>query len=500
MDKKRALMSSKAFPEIAGLASRFISFLRRHPLPGMLDLASPPDVDRLFVALEVEERARFDGGNDLPPSSEEVISGTQKEIIDYHRRLQAQARAKVKKLARRLLTEARRFDPSEVVDRLRDIPSKCENKAERALADFNSRLTLLHEQVEYEQQNLDGNDAQTQEDDSGRSATKAIFFVMMLAVTSLASLALGSDILWGGDASTVLNSDLAITIGVISVIVPFLIAVGVSKPISAKHNRERPAFRLAILLTILLLGLLAFWCAHLIMVSAGASVTGVADIFAAVNAMTTDPGAIRGDVYALRGFGIVMTMGCLGFALGNLSMNTKSKQDDARAAHFHARVHREKLAMQLREQINGIVDTAEKDMDRSATRLQKQFKKVSGLVEQARHMQAVYDDFLLGLEESCNLLLERYRQANAAVRSTDIPPSFSEQVCFRLEGADRKSFFEDGIELHREFRTPMNDFPETIAVLRRNLRSLNSNTIHSLGAVKADEETDEEADESYAYT
>ena len=150
MDKKRALMSSKAFPEIAGLASRFISFLRRHPLPGMLDLASPPDVDRLFVALEVEGRARLDGGNDLPPSSEEVISGTQKEIIDYHRRLQAQARAKVKKLARRLLTEARRFDPSEVVDRLRDIPSKCENKAERALADFNSRLTLLHEQVEYE--------------------------------------------------------------------------------------------------------------------------------------------------------------------------------------------------------------------------------------------------------------------------------------------------------------------------------------------------------------
>ena len=489
-------MPSRAFPENTGVASRFISFLRRHPLPGMLDLASPPDADSLFVDLEVEKHAVIDGENNLPSSSEEVVSGTQRIIVDYHRRLQDQARGKAKKLARRLLAEARRVDPAEVVERLRDTPSKCQNKAERALAEFNSKLTLLHEQVEYEEQRLDGDDAQNQEDESGRSITKAIFFVMMLAVAGLASLALGSDMLWGSDTGALLNPDLAISIGGISVIIPFLIAVAVSKPVSAKLNRERPAFQLAILFTVLFLGILAVSCGHLIMVSANASVAGVADISAAAGAMMTDPGVIREDVYAMRGFGIVIAVGFLGFVLGNLSMNTDARHDVARATHFNARMAREKLAMQLREQINGIVDAAEKDVDRSAMRLQKQFKKVSRLVEQARHTQAIYDDFLSGLEETCNLLLERYRQANAAVRSTPVPPSFSEQICFRLEGASRKSFFQEGIERHQEFENAMNDFSETVAVLRRDLRNLNSETIRSLGAVEADEEKDE----NYAYT
>ena len=490
MDRNRILMRNKASPESRGIASRFISFLRRHPLPGMLHLASPPDVDSLFIALEVEKRASSDGHNNLPSSSEEVISGTQRDIVDYHRRLQDHARRKMKKLSGKLLAEARRADPSEVVNRLRDIPSKCQNKTERALADFNSKLKLLQEQEEYEQQCLDSNDEQHQEDDSGRTATKAIFFVMMLAVAGLASLALGSNILWGGDAATLLSFDPAITIGGISVVVPFLIAVGVSKPVSAKLNRERPAFRLAILLTTMFLGFLAFWCAHLIVVSADATVASAADFFAAINAMTTDPGAVRGDINASKGFGVVMVVGCLGFMLGNLSMNTDAKKEGARAAHFHARKDREKLAMQLREQVNGIVDAAERDVDQSAMRLQKQFKKVSSLVERAKDTQAAYDDFLSGLEESCNLLLERYRQANAAARGTAIPPSFSEQICFRLEGASRRSFFEDGIELHREFESAMSDFSETVTMLRRDLRSLNSNIIQSLGVVEARDEID----------
>ena len=136
------------------------------------------------------------------------------------------------------------------------------------------------------------------------------------------------------------------------------------------------------------------------------------------------------------------------------------------------------------------MDAAERDVDQSAMRLQKQFKKVSRLVERAKDTQAAYDDFLSGLEESCNLLLERYRQANAAARGTAIPPSFSEQICFRLEGASRRSFFEDGIELHREFESAMSDFSETVTMLRRDLRSLNSNIIQSLGVVEARDEID----------
>jgi hypothetical protein len=496
MNRDQFLMPSKASADIAGALSRFISFLRRHRLPGMFDLASPPDADSLFVTLEVEKHAGIDGGNNLPSSSEEVISGTQRDIVDYHRKLQDRARGRVEKLAAKLLTEARRIDPSEVTDTLPDMPSKCQNKIDRIRAEFDSKLKLLDAQEEYKQQCLDHNDEQGQEDDSEGAATKAFFFVIMLAVAGLATLALGSDILWGGDVGSLLNGEAAIAVVIIAVVVPFLIAVVVSKSVSAKLNRKRPAFRLAMLLTTALLGLVAFACAHLIIVSASASVANAADISAVLNAMTTEPGAFRGDVNALKGFGVVIVTGFLGFVLGNLSINTDSENDDVRATYLNAREGREKLTEQLRTQVNGIVDATEKDVDSSAKRLQKQFKKLSRLVEQARDTQARYDDYLAGLEESCNLLLERYRQVNAAVRNTAIPPSFSEQFCFRLEGASRKSFFQDGIERHRQTDIEMKEFFETIAKVRRDLWKLNSDTTQSPAAVEVQEETDE----SCAYT
>lgn len=496
MSGEQARTLKKVWTESAGAVSRVVAFLRRCRLPGMLDLSSPPDADSLFVSLEVEKRAYRDGGNNLPSSSEEVISGSQRDIVDYHRKLQDKARTKVQRMAAKLLAEARRIQPSEVTDRLSDLPSKCQNKIDRVLAEFDSKLKLLHAQENYEQQYLIQNDAQSEEDESDGPATKAIYFLIMLAVASMTTLALGSDILWGVDAGSLLNFEAAIVVAIITVTVPFLTAVVVSKPVSAKLNRQRPEFRLAMLLTTIFLGLLACFCAHLIIVSADASVTSDVRISAAVKSITTDPGAFRGDLNALIGIGFVFVMGILGFVLGNLSINTDSDTNDVRAPHLSTSRVREKLARQMRKQVNGIVDAAERDVDRAANRLQKKFKKFSRHVEQAIAIQANYDDYLAGLEESCNLLLERYRHANAAKRNTIIPPSFSEKFCFRLEGASRRAFFEDGIERYRESDDEMKDFSDTVAKVRRDLRTLNRDAIQSLGTVEAHEQ----ADETYAYT
>ena len=123
-------------------------------------------------------------------------------------------------------------------------------------------------------------------------------------------------------------------------------------------------------------------------------------------------------------------------------------------------------------------------------RFQRQFKKLSRLVEQANETQVLYDDFLAGLEESCNILLERYRQTNIAERNTDVPPSFSEQICFRMEGASRKMFFEDGIEHYRKSENAMQDLSDAAADARRKLRNLNRGAIQSLEAVESHEEED----------
>jgi hypothetical protein len=146
MIKNYMQMMSKLANEGREAASRFVFRLRHYRLPGRLGLASPPNADSLAVALDVEQRASLDGGNNLPSASEEVISGSQREIVDHHRRLHDKARRKVKKLSAKLLAEARRVDPSEVTDRLRDVPSKCQNQIDRVLADFDSKLKLLHAQ------------------------------------------------------------------------------------------------------------------------------------------------------------------------------------------------------------------------------------------------------------------------------------------------------------------------------------------------------------------
>ena len=143
---------------------------------------------------------------------------------------------------------------------------------------------------------------------------------------------------------------------------------------------------------------------------------------------------------------------------------------------------------QLRKQINKAVDSAEKEVNASMRRFQRQFKKLSRLAEQANDTQVLYDDFLAGLEESCNLLLERYRQTNSAARNTDIPPSFSEQICFRMEGASRRLFFEEGIERYRKSDNAMKDLADTAADVRRKLRDLNKGSIQSLEAVESHEE------------
>jgi hypothetical protein len=139
-------------------------------------------------------------------------------------------------------------------------------------------------------------------------------------------------------------------------------------------------------------------------------------------------------------------------------------------------------AAPVRKRINKIIDASEKEVDGSVKRVQKQFNKLSRLAEQARDAQLHYDNYLAALEESCNLLLERYREANAAERSADIPASFSERVCFRMEGASRVRFFDDGIKRQQQSDDEMKALHGTVAEIRQNLRDLNRVAIRTLDA------------------
>lgn len=473
MKTAQELMSSALPAEFAGIMLRFLSFLRRHRIHTTLNLANSPNVDVLCVALDVEKRAATDGRNNLPSSSEISITGSQKGIVDFHRKLQARARSKIEKLAVRLNAAARRVDPSETINRLRDIPSKCQIRIDRILAELETKDALPRQQKGSEQQQPSDSDEQCKEAESRGFASNAVFFMMMLAATGMTALALGSDLVWGANAGSLLDSDPAFAIAVMAVVVPYLVAVSVSAPSSMLLYRERPAFLIAIVLILAYLGLLAFFCAHLIVISADAPAFAATHVIAAVSAMISDPGVISANFDALKGFGVVTMMGLLVFLLGNQAVTKDNADDGIRAANFGSGKHRQKNAERLRRRINSIVDAAEKEIDGSVKLLQKRFKKLSRLSERASESQVLYDDFLARLEESCNILLERYREINTAERSIDVPPSFTEQICFRMEGASRVLFFENGLERHQKTEDEMKGLYDAVAEIRRNLWDLN---------------------------
>jgi hypothetical protein len=462
----------------------------------MFDLASPPDADSLSVTLDVENRARIDGGNNLPLSTEEVLSGTQQDIVAYHRQLGDRARRKVERLAAKLLTEASRVDPSEATNCVRDIPLKCQNKIDRARAEFDSKLKLLHAQERHEQQCLDHNAEDGQEAESGGLKTTISSYVIMFMAAGFAYLALGSDMIWGKSVGPLLNAEAAVAIAIVAAVVPFLIAAVVSKPLSPNPSRRRESSHLAILLTTVFLGFVSFSCGHLIIVSADPSVSDAARFSAVFNAMATEPGSFSWNIDAVKGFSVVLGAGILAFVLGTLSITSNSENDEEHVDYLDAVKGREKLIRHMGKTVNHIVDAAEKRVDSSANRLHRRMKKLSRLVDQARDSQARYDEYLAGLEESCNLLLNRYRQANAVVRKMPVPPSFSEQISFRLEGASRRVFFKEGIERHRQADAEMKNLSEAVAKARRDLRKLNRDAIQGFEAVEAYEGRVE----PYAYT
>ena len=466
----------------------------------VLDLASPPDADDLFTILEVGDRARLDGRNDQPPASEECISGFQGEIVDLHRRLQDKARKKVEKLAARLRAATRHVDPSEMKERLCDIPARCRNNIDRVLADFDSRLTLLREQEQAVQYRVDDGEETRRENDLVRLASNGIVFLLMVTVTAATALALGSNLIWGADSESLLAVVPSTAIATLTVVAPFLLAVGVRSHIDNSVGRRKLAFRAAVFLVTVFLGLIALFCAHLIFLSSGTPAFTATDIAAAGNAMVADPASVIADVDSLKGLGVVMVMGFLGFLLGTQTVSADATGGDAPAAHLRICKERRELTDQLRRQINEIVDLAEREVESSMNRLQKEFKKLSSLVDQASDTQVLYEDFLAGLEESCNLLLERYRDANIAERNSNIPPSFYEQICFRSEGASRQLLFEDSIERYRQTEGEMKDLLETVAEVRRDLRDLNKKSIGGDASIDFRPEADEAHAEHTAFS
>ena len=464
------------------LADRIANIFRGRGRFVTVDLSSPPAVDRVSALLEVENRARAEGGKDDPPSSEEVIAGTQQEIVDYFRRLQDAARRKVERFEARMAAAVMKVDVSEAIERLRDVPSRCENDVGRIAADFQSKLDFLRDREVHERRVIAAGEKQDEEgSESTGTSSRGIYLMLILAVIGAASLALGGRSVWGVNAEALLSTKWAITIAVIAGVVPYMLAAGVGRHHFLTSDRERLAFRVAVILTTVLTILLAFFGGHLIHLTATGMVPAMADAFAAI---ATDPDVIKADHDAWKGFFLITIVGLLAFNFGNQAAGASAGVYSRDDAYLRAGREREELTRQLRKRINDTVDAAEKGIERKSARLRRRVRRLSRLVDQANDTQAQYRNYTASLEDSCNLLLERYRSANAAARNSELPRSFSEHICFQLDGASEYAPFKDGLKRYEKIESQLSEYLALIVDVRQKLRNLNQDAIQSLNAVE----------------
>ena len=430
------------------------------------------NIDKIAAGLDIENRARADGRNDQPPPTQEAVAGTQKEIIVYFKQLQQQARNQVAELGDQLRDLREVIDLPEAGNRLRDIPSRCENEIRRRIADFQSQLKVLDERERrYDSLQPDAAVARA----GGRERSLRVYYVL-LAILIGAGAVVAVDQLAPGTVGPALNSaSWAVAISLLYVIVPLLLGALVSRSAARNRSVGRLARWLAIGVAVAFVAVLAISTAHVIgALSAGPIVT----LDSVKNMLVEAPFAVGNNIFAWTGFGVVALAGLLAFLFGYQSGDRRLSR--LHMNFFQIRDEREYRTRQMRKRINAVVDKAETDVSKLLQSLKSQIRRYSQLVETAKRVPESLNAYDIALEDACNILLDRYRTTNGRARRTDWPVSFSEHVCFRLEKAPAPAISDDEERRLERMHRRVTKLEVESSKVRQQLRDLNWRAISEI--------------------
>ena len=102
-------------------------------------------------------------------------------------------------------------------------------------------------------------------------------------------------------------------------------------------------------------------------------------------------------------------------------------------------------------------------------------------MDESKRIPTSLGDYDIALEDSCSILLDRYRATNMNARESEAPMSFLEHICFRPELEPDFSVFDKELVLLEKFRKGIVEIEKDAAEVRQKLRDLNSRAISSLG-------------------
>lgn len=453
------------------------------------DMSKPLNVDALSSRLAVGRRGQMDGSSELPLSSEEVISGTQREIVVHFKQLQRQAQRPMHDVADKLRRLGEKLDLAEVSGRLRDIPSRCENAVLRFTAEFQSRLDAMAErerQLQQRYKKVCTSDDSSHKDNSNISLLPRFTFLAFLIAMAALGLSRISAASIGAEA--LLAPAIATWISLLAVLVPAAMAIGVVWSIYKDGQLRRLNGWLIATITIALIVTLAVCTAYYIVAIIANPELTVRNV---LDAILVDAGRIGSHVIAWIGevsaflspatsLAVVIVAGLLALMSSYRSDAQQSSAASLSRAINRTQRKRDRLTRKLRKRINAIVDQAESDVNEVQLRLKSRARQCSRLLQESKQMPTRLRDYDVALEDACNIVLDRYRAANVRARRTGVPVSFSEHISFRQEHAFDNTISRDAELQLEKLQAGLAELDSETAKVRQKLRDMNWTAIVSL--------------------
>jgi hypothetical protein len=442
------------------------------------DFAKPLDIERISAHLAVVKRAEEEGGRDLPPSGEEVPAGTQREIIGHFTNLRRRARQQVAATAEKLNEILEQVQQSDSLARLRDVPAGCENKILRLVADFE---TQLQNTVEREQKQKRHYNAFREKHGLERVAyyPRVLPFyylvVPILIVVIAFALARMIEINAGGKPGVSLAW--IATVSALAVIVPFILGDLWLRSMNHVRDFNKVFGVIGIIVAIaMILGVSFYTDFHIAAVLANPDAS-IPDVIATILAAPLD---VVSSVANWKGFGLIALTGLFSLLLAYRSDDPYPGYGPAQRSYYRARNARDNAVARLRKRINSLIDEADAEIDAIVKGFKNQARTYTRLVEKTKHHPSALNDYDAELEDACNMVLDRYRVANTAVRQSDAPMSFTEHVCFNPEGEmDSRQYAHHDSHV-AVLQTTIEELDNEAKLARQNLRALNLRMINSI--------------------
>jgi len=438
------------------------------------NITAPLDIDKISARLRLENRAQNDGRNDQPRSTEEGVSGTQREVVVYFKELQRRAQDQAAEVAKKLHDFGQEIDLLGVTGKLRDVPSRCENQVLRLIAESQSQLNVLGEQEIQLQRQYSASLEKGQPNEAADRPIPVIFqWVFIAALMGVAAFAIAKISVQGFGSAELIPPPWAIAIALIVALASAAIAGAVSRPVI----HAAAVRRLMGWIGIALIAVMALCAAQFIAaatINPEVSVRSVADSFIA------DPLAIATNVADWKGVGIVFATGVLAFLVSYQPINAHPGHGATQSALVGTRKKRDRLTKRLRSQINAIIDTADVELTELPSGFKSKISEFSKLVDESKRIPTMLSNYDVALEDGCNILLERYRAANINVRESEAPMSFSEHVCFRPESEPKYQVFDEEYDRLQQLRQGITEFETEAIEIRHKLRDLNARAISAL--------------------